>query len=416
MTDTRDSLMKSLIHLCILVLTAHLAAAPQQPPCGSLVMIGGALNPRNEVIYRRFIELGGGPRDIQIAIIPAASSTPTRTGRSYTKDFIHFGVRRRQIRIFPLALVDDPDTPKVDESQWARNAWDQSLAASMDNVTAIFFVGGDQMRYWITLRDQEGHDSVLLKKIKDIYHNGGVIGGTSAGAAIMSDPMLIDGTSLTALGPTREAEPRVLVKHGMGFFKQGLVDEHFIQRGRLGRLIAALLTNEELDLGFGIDEDTALVATGDNLDVIGTSGVCIVDVSAAAHSVTERGISASGIRLHFLAGGDSYNLKTGTFTVNPIRAPIQAGKEYFKTSTLDTNIFAKDTVYTLITQGLIDNSADTATGLAFTLDTSGCGTGTKLVFHQDAQSGAYWGKVNGKETYTALGISLDIIPIRVTIQ
>jgi len=158
------------------------------------------------------------------------------------------------------------------------------------------------------------------------------------------------------------------------------------------------------------------VATGYNIEVIGSSGVFFIDVSDAKHRETKHGIAASGIRLHYLAGGDGCNLKEKTFTVNPARPPIQKGKEYYRDSILDTNIFSKDAAYTLVTQGLIDNSRSVATGVAFTLEPTGNGNGTKLVFGQDSDTRGFWGKVNGKETYTALGVSLQIIPIRISIS
>lgn len=406
--------MRLIVFLSILLAVVLPAAAGNQKPDGSLVIIGGALNPGTEAIYREFINLGGGPRAVEIAIIPAASATPSRTGRSYMKDFIHYGVSKRQIHIFPLALLDDPDTTGIDESTWSRNGWDKTLVESLDHVNAVFFVGGDQMRYLLTLKDQEGNDSPLLQRIRQIYRDGGVIGGTSAGAAIMCDPMLIGGSSITALGPS--PQNIVPLKPGMGFFAHGLVDQHFIKRGRLGRLIAALFSLDNHDLGFGIDEDTALVAQGDRLTVIGNSGVFMIDITNATHRATNRGMAASGIKLHYLAGGDSYNLKTGAFSVNPARQPIQPGKEYYRESSLDTNIFSKGAAYTLVTQGLADNAATEATGLSFTLGPNDQGPGTKLVFRQDTGTRAYWGKVNSKETYTALGVSLQIIPLTISIK
>jgi cyanophycinase len=413
LTILERSTMRTIIALSVLLAAVNLAAASQQQSSGSLVMIGGALDPGNEEIYRGFIELGGGPRDIHIAVIPAASSTPSRTARAYMKDFIRYGVSKRQICIFPLALVDDPNTVDIDESTWARNSWDEKIVKSLDKVTAVFFVGGDQMRYWITMKDKEGNDSPLLQRIRHIYQTGGVIGGTSAGAAIMSNPMLIGGSSITALGPSQKNP--VPLKSGMGFFRHGLVDQHFIKRGRLGRLIAALFSLDNHKIGFGIDEDTALVQKGNTLEVIGSSGVFLVDISKAEHRVTKRGLSATGIRLHYLASGDTYDLKHKTFTINPVRPPIKAGNEYYKETILDTNIFSKDAAYALVTQGLADNTATEAAGLAFTLEHNSRGNGSKLIFRQDSHTKGYWGKVNGKETYTALGISLQIVPLTISI-
>ncbi len=409
--------------LSILLILLSIPVTGRDPAGGSLVIIGGALDPGNQAVYQSFIRLGGGKRAIHIAIIPAASATPVQTGQTYMKDFIRYGVSKRQIQIVPLALLDDPASKETDESQWAHNAWKQDVAESLTHVTAVFFVGGDKMRYRITLKDKEGNDSPLLTAIRDVYRRGGVIGGTSAGAAIMSDPMLIGGLSVSALGPRRNEDGKqtsdsspVPMKPGMGFFSHGLVDQHFIKRGRLGRLIAALLTLENVSLGFGIDEDTAILAQGDMLEVTGSSGVFMMDISQAKHRLAEDGVFASGIRLHYLGNGDSYNTKTKAFSIHPARKPIEPGKEYYKESILTTDIFYRDAAFTLVTQGLIDNTANEATGIAFTLGAGGSGSGSKLVFRKDDRSRGYWGRTDGLETYSALNVILDICPIQITIK
>ncbi|HLP58109.1 MAG TPA: cyanophycinase, partial [Candidatus Deferrimicrobium sp.] len=170
-----------------------------QDPKGSLVIIGGALNENNHAVYEKFIQLGGGKENIRIAIIPAATETPAQNGQFYIRDFARFGIPLSHITVFPLAVKDDPSTKDVDESQWAKNGSNKELAEKMRQYTAVFFVGGDQARYRETLIDDRGNDLPLLAAIREVYEKGGVISGTSAGAAIMSDPMFIDGNPVEAI-------------------------------------------------------------------------------------------------------------------------------------------------------------------------------------------------------------------------
>lgn len=138
---------------------------------------------------------------------------------------------------------------------------------------------------------------------------GIVIGGTSAGAAMMPDMMIIEGDS--------ETNPRVDVVAmgpGMGFLPGVVIDQHFAQRGRLGRLVSALLLQPAV-LGFGIDENTAIVVTGDEFEVIGESAVTVIDESEKTHDnldglLKDEGLAICGVKLHILPHGYRFNLKT----------------------------------------------------------------------------------------------------------
>lgn len=394
-----------------LIFPASISVPDNQQIKGSLVIIGGALKRENKVIYGAFIKLGGGKKKIKIAIIPAASSTPVKSGNAYRNNFIDYGVPSRQIKLFPVALKDDPATPDIDESGWAKNAFNAQLANEIGHYNGIFLVGGDQMRYFITLIDPDGKDSPMLNAIRRIYEKGGVIAGTSAGAAVMSDPMIIGCSSIEAV-----TVQKIPFKKGFGFFYPGIVDQHFIKRGRIGRLITALLLSREISLGFGIDEDTALVLKKNLAKVIGSSGVIVIDTKEVKSSRNPAGIAAQNILLHYLEAGDSLDLSRREITVHPLRKKILPGKEYFQTYPLNTNIFGRDIIKEVLTTGLVDNEHKQVTGLSFILDEQGNGRGTKFVFSQQEDSAGYWGKIGGQNTYTVTRVHLDISPISVTIR
>ena len=129
--------------------------AGQAGPQGSLVIMGGGIDSSLERIYQRFIELGGGNERIRLAIIPAGSVEPVVSGRLNADDFIKLGVPADHIRVFPLSVLDDPTTKDVDEASGARNGFDEELAEDMLDYTAVYFVGGDQIRYTQTLKKAE---------------------------------------------------------------------------------------------------------------------------------------------------------------------------------------------------------------------------------------------------------------------
>ncbi|MBN2346143.1 MAG: cyanophycinase, partial [Candidatus Aminicenantes bacterium] len=236
--------------LCLFpVLLALPALLPSAAPGGqgSLVIVGGGLDAARERVLRRIIELGGGTERIRLAIIPAGSIEPALSGRENAADFIGQGVPAERVRVFPIAVVDDPTTTDVDEAQWKGNGSSEDLARDMRECTAVYFVGGDQIRYTQALKKADGTDTPLLRAIREVHAAGGVIGGTSAGAAMMCDPMICDGYSMKALtcgaafAPASCPEAKgVSLSTGLGFFRDGLVDQHFLRRGRIGRLLMAL--------------------------------------------------------------------------------------------------------------------------------------------------------------------------------
>lgn len=400
-------------------------------PGGTLLIIGGAIDMESEAILQKFIELGGGKDNIRIAIIPAASANPVESSTSYINDFQQYGIPGDHIKVFPVAVMDDPTTKEVNEAEWSKNGFNKELAQEMLNYTAVFFVGGDQARYLETLIDKDGTDSPLLAAIRQVYEKGGVIGGTSAGAAIMSDPMICGGNSSDAMIKGAVYQPDacptqggVFLTKGLGFFAGGLADQHFLKRGRCGRLITALLYLKNVTLGMGVDEDTAAIYNSKTktIEVIGSSAVLVVDTRNAIPTHPQPGTKVQNIILHYLEAGDIYFMETGKFTLHPERKKIETGKEYYKTYPLDTNIFGKDAIKEIITSGLVDNQEKESVGLAFTLDpdkkstSTSSGKGVKLVFKKGEYTAGYWARIKDKSTYSALYIHLDIIPISVKIM
>ncbi|MBD3881672.1 cyanophycinase [Phormidium tenue FACHB-886] len=261
---------------------------------GQLVIIGGAEDRENDcTVLREFVRRAGGTQ-AKIVVLTAATSVPREVGDNYIKVFERLGVA--SVRVVDTERREDADEP--------------TAIKDVEEASGIFFTGGDQARI-IELIKGTRLDVTIHKR----YAEGAVVGGTSAGAAMMPDVMIVEGVS--------ETNPRADVVEmgpGMGFLPGVVVDQHFAQRGRLGRLIAALVQQPAV-LGFGIDEDTAVIVNGDELEVIGQGAVTVVDESHSTHTnldgvLKDEALAVCGVKLHILPQGYRFNLKTREPIIN----------------------------------------------------------------------------------------------------
>jgi cyanophycinase len=417
------------ISLMLLVLLATgLLPAQAGAKGGSLVIMGGNIHTALDRVYRRFIALGGGVEKIRLAIIPAASGEPAASGSGSVEDFKGLGVPADHIRVFPVAVLDDPATRDVDESTWKGNGFDAGLARDMLDYTAVYFVGGDQIRYNQTLKKANGEDSPLLQSIRQVLANGGVVGGSSAGAAMMCDPMICDGASMKALVAGAAYQPDacpeakgVSIANGLGFFSAGLVDQHFLKRGRIGRLLVALYAIPKFSLGLGIDEDTALVCQGDLVEVLGASGVVVVDVASAKAAKalswsSADGLRAKGVLLHYLEEGDRFDVATRTPLPRPERQPIVAGKQENADYPLATDLFGRDIFRAMLVDGLAENQKEATSGIAFSLDGQGRGQGSEWTLRKSGRFAGLYASINDNDTYAVTYVTLDVEPVTVRVK
>mgnify|MGYP005849874109 CR=1 FL=1 len=274
------------------------------PASGHLVIIGGSLG-ENEQIYARMIKHAGDAP--AVGIVPTASGDPADSAAYYTEAF------DSRIGAPSTRLIDIPfDKPG--------NALDPAIAADIEACSLLFFTGGDQSRILAAFRP-EGGTTPAMEAARAVLASGGTIAGSSAGAAMMSDPMLRWGTSAEALlvGVTESPDRGVGIGPGMGFFKHGLAGQHFIRRGRLGRMIAAL-EHTGVARGYGIADSRAIdvdLATG-RIEVLGDRGILLVDNSAAEKDGLER----RNIRLSLLNDGDVVDGNTGAVTPASTMKPV----------------------------------------------------------------------------------------------
>jgi cyanophycinase len=279
---------------------APAAGEPAVGEPGALVIIGGGLSAENEAVYRVILEArqGGGP----LCVVGTAGADPEGSSASAVARFARWG-GEGAARAHPLSS-EDPQAAR-----------DPEVLAALAECSGYFFVGGVQSRIVALLRpEREGQPLAPAGKVMmERWREGAVVSGSSAGAAMMSDPMIAGGSSAGAFAHG-VGDEGVRLAPGLGFLPELLVDQHFLARGRIGRLLVAALEPGGVPLAAGIDENTALVVRGTELEVVGASGVVMVDAREGAVGGGEGGLpsGAREVRLELLGPGDRFSILPGS--------------------------------------------------------------------------------------------------------
>lgn len=250
---------------------------------GPLLIIGGHEDKdRDRTILKELARLLDGGR---LVLATVASHEPAGYFEAYQKAFAALGVTD----LVELYVHERSDSG------------DPEALARLDGAAGVFFTGGDQLR----ISSQIG-DTPVERRILELHRAGGVVAGTSAGASVMSETMLVKGPSAESyrIGELHMAP-------GLGLMRHVIIDQHFAERGRYGRLLGAVAHNPRL-LGVGIDEDTALLVRGDEGRVLGAGAVYVVDGEEASHSNiaearADRALSIFDVRMHVLSSGDRFD-------------------------------------------------------------------------------------------------------------
>ncbi len=255
---------------------------------GYIIPIGGAEDKlSNRKILDRFVELCGGTA-ARIVVIPTASELED-TGSRYERIFRELGVE--QVHVLPLQTRDDCQS--------------ESCHEFLDDATGVFMTGGNQLRLSTTLGGTRVA-TILRRRNAAGMH----IAGTSAGAAFIPEHMIAGGREGSTPSPDK-----VTLAPGLGLTNSFIIDQHFRQRDRMGRLLTALAYNP-FAIGIGLDEDTAaFIRPGDSFEVVGSGGITVVDPSHLTHSSMDRAkrgepVSLIGVRLHILVEGGRFNINT----------------------------------------------------------------------------------------------------------
>lgn len=254
---------------------------------GKLLIIGGAEDKLGECrVLKRFVCESGGDRS-RITVLTAATEYPIQVGTEYHSLFFELGAKDVQV------------LDVTDRSQANR----QGIAKELEKSTGVFFTGGDQLRITGLLGG-----TLLGRMLQQLYEQGVTIAGTSAGASVMSDTMIVGGEAGTAKKDSLTMAP------GLGLLRSVVIDQHFAQRGRIGRLLSAIAQNPYV-LGVGIDEDTAILVQSDaRFSVIGSNTVTVVDaapstITNVSETTPGQAFVLSPIMMHVLSDGYGFDLK-----------------------------------------------------------------------------------------------------------
>lgn len=253
----------------------------------ALIIIGGKEDRTNNKIILGEVAKRIGAGKLVVTTVAMENNTDELFDQ-YEKAFRSLGVKH----LYNLEISDRGEATL------------QSKVKILDDAAGVFFTGGDQLK----ITSQIG-DTPIFERIREIYDDGGVIAGTSAGAAVMCETMLVEGgeeQSHVIGGSTRMAP-------GLGLIDGVIIDQHFMERGRFGRLTGAVAQNPK-NLGVGIDEQTAIVVErGNGFYVLGSGAVYVIDGSHVTYSnIAEadlkKTLSIYNVTLHILSQGDRFDL------------------------------------------------------------------------------------------------------------
>lgn len=290
----RRTIRLFLVGLALPVLVAVLAAAGPSKrsaasrPLGRLFIIGGGDRPA--AMMKRFVDLAASHQSGKIIVFTMASSVPEETGPGLVGELKALGAPEAECQHLSRERASAPESARL-----------------LDGAGGVFFSGGDQSRHTAALLDTPVHAA-----LREFYWRGGVVGGTSAGAAVMSEVMITGDERRTPV-EGREFETieagNVVTARGLGLLGGAVIDQHFVRRKRHNRLLSLLAEHPGL-LGIGIDEATAvLVEPEQTFEVIGERSVLIFDPAPARFEVTDSGlVDARGIVLHILTAGRRFDL------------------------------------------------------------------------------------------------------------
>ena len=255
---------------------------------GRLLIIGGHEDKEDEkLILRAVADHVGSSGKLVVATI--ASDVPKQLWDDYERVFRGLGVRH----LYKL---------EIEKREEAKS---EQKVRILDDADAVFFTGGDQLK----ITSQVG-DTPVYERLREIYERGGTIAGTSAGASVMCETMMVSGDTKGS----HRVKGDLRMAPGFGFLDGVIIDQHFAERGRIGRLLGAVAQNPRI-VGIGIDENTAIVYRRRRFSVLGEGGVTIIDGRRVSYSnlseeEADRTMSIFDVKLHVLSQGDTFSLTT----------------------------------------------------------------------------------------------------------
>jgi cyanophycinase len=398
------------------------------PTLGSLMIIGGGARHDNHALWSDFARLAGGGGK-RVAVFPCASGYPRKNGERAVKMLQGYGLDAFLVPLALTGLEDFRPEEVTRDPQWLER---------VRQADGIYFIGGSQGRIRDALVDNSGRATPMLDAIWDVYRRGGVVAGTSAGAAVMSRVMFRDPASILHNLQHGVRMGKDLAD-GLGFLDANwFVDQHCLVRGRFARVLVAM-SQHGMKFGFGIDEDTAVVVErGERARIVGNRGAVVIDLSRATHGgkAATVGTAASTVvgkeespgpfaltnaRLTYLNHGDAIDLRTlevvpsatkrAERKIDPRAADFQPS---LSRKLFYTDVLANTTLVDILTRVLVHKDG-LAIGLAFdgAAAADGPTPGFEFRFYRGDDSVGWETEAHGPTDSTIQNIHLDVRPIMI---
>lgn len=393
---------------------AGIAVAKVAQP-GIAVAIGGALKADNADVWHRIVSLSGGS-GAKWVVFPTASGEPEQSAKSLIESLQRQGAKAEMI---PLSdkLKGFDIRSVVEDAKWI---------ALIDAASGVYFSGGAQERITAALYAADGRPTAMLEAIWRLFRRGGVVAGSSAGAAIMSETMFREPPSILTVmqhGARWGSE----IDRGLGFAGPGVfVDQHFLKRGRIGRMVA-VMAQQNIKLGLGVEENSAAVIHGGDVEAIGARGVLLVDLRGASQ-VGSRPLRVLGATLTWLDRGDRVDVRSGVVSPSAVKL---AGKKLdhtaadFKPYNDRVRFYADmlgDNTILFAMSELLDSTAAESRGIAFSAGRAGSNVkpssgeshhlGFEFRLFKTASTHGYFTSKLGGEDYSIVQMGLDIVPVQ----
>jgi cyanophycinase len=388
---------------------ADSTATPPTATAGYAVVIGGALTSDNDAVWSRLVQLAGGP-GARYVVFATASGNPERSAARIIANLRSHGAVAEHVAVAPLL-------PGIDVAREVENPkWIELVRGAR----GVYFAGGAQERIVDTLMPG-GKVTPLLQAVWDVYRSGGVVAGSSAGAAIMSATMIRDGEDMMSLlkGTIR---PGKEIDRGIGFVGEGLfTDQHFLRRGRIGRLLPVMVATG-YTRGLGVEENTAAIVHNDEVEIVGAGGALFTDLEHAKHDPKLGAFNVHGARLSFLDRGDRLNLATGDIT--PAAGKLADLKLDWMAADFkpraDSVPFELDMLgnWTIVHAmgALVDSRATELKGLAYDAKPRAgdplAALGFEFRLYKGEGTVAWFTDASGADAYTIKDVYLDVTPVR----
>ena len=377
---------------------------------GPVVAIGGALRYDNDPVWSRLVALAGGD-GARFVVLATAAARPEESAARVIETLQRHGASAAHVAVAPRIAGIDLEQA-VSDPRWLER---------VEAATGVYFTGGAQERIIDTLQPG-GRPTPLLEAIRGVHRRGGVIAGTSAGAAILSRTMFRDAIDVMAVmrGTLRDGKE---VDRGLDLVGPDLfVDQHFLRRGRIGRMLP-LLQSRGYAFGLGVEENSAAIIRGHEVEIIGPGGALFVDLSEAT---TERSLGAfnlQGGQLSFLGDGDRLDLRTRRMTpaahqvagvfIDP-RAPDF--RPEFRDAPFVLDVLGEGAIVRAMSN-LLDSPLDEVRGLAFDArfapDDPQRALGFEFRLYKGPDTVGWYSGSQGGEAYSVAGVRLDVTPVRV---